>query len=257
MRFRIKILSIIIALLLLAAFSAKSSAFAQDPNLPDTVYIDSTQSPLSEWAVAINFVNDQPLAGFEITLKYDYDPALIFLDSFSFVGSRVDYIPTKGMTRHYLDSAISIWGFPLSEPLIPSGSGLLGHLHFSYPDSLDSILVKIDSVNVQNLLIHWSTSFSDSLANQFAPQFEFGYLYINRELCCIDQVGDVNYDGVDANILDLTYLVDRIFRGGPELFCPEEGDFDQDPDGNVNVVDLVYLVDYIFRGGPAPPDCPY
>ncbi|MCH7690716.1 MAG: hypothetical protein IIA17_06700 [candidate division Zixibacteria bacterium] len=256
MRFRIKVLSIIIALLLLASFSAKSSAFAQDPNLPDTVYIDSAQSPLSEAAVAISFVNDQPLAGFEITIKYDYDPALIFLDSFSFVGGRVDYIPTKGLTRHYLDSAISIWGFPLSEPLIPSGSGLLGHLHFSYPDSLDSILVKIDSVNVQTLLIHWSTSFSDSLANQFAPQFEFGYLYINRNLCCIGQRGDINNDGVDANILDLTYLIDRIFRGGPLLNCDEEGNLDQDVEANVNILDLTYLVDFIFRGGPAPPDCP-
>lgn len=256
MRFRIKILSIIIALLLLAAFSAKSSVFAQDPNLPDTVYIDSTQTPLSEWAVAIRFVNDQPLAGFEITLKYDYDPALVFLDSFSFFGGRVDYIPTKGITRHFLDSAYTIWGFPLSEPLIPSGSGLLGHLHFSFPDSLDSILVTIDSVSVQRINIHWSTSFSDSLANQFTPQFEFGYLYINRELCCIGQVGDVNNDGDDANILDLTYLTDFIFRGGPDLSCAEEGNFDQDAEGDVNIIDLTYLIDLLFRGGPAPPDCP-
>ena len=256
MRFRIKILSIIIALLLLAAFSAKSSVLAQDPNLPDTVYIDSTQSPLSEWAVAINFVNDQPLAGFEITLKYNYDPALIFLDSFSFVGGRVDYIPTKGMTRHFLDSAISIWGFPLSEPLIPSGSGLLGNLHFSYPDSLDSILVTIDSITVQTIKIEWSTSFSDSLANQFTPQFEFGYLYINRELCCIGQRGDFNNDGADANIVDLTFLIDNIFRGGPDLNCAEEGNLDQDVEANVNIIDLTYLVDFIFRGGAAPPDCP-
>ena len=256
MRLRIKILSIIIALLLLAAFSAKSSVLAQDPILPDTVYIDSTQSPLSKWAVPIRFVNDQPLAGFEITLKYDYDPALIILDSFSFAGSRVDYIPTKGMTRHFLDSAITIWGFPLSEPLIPSGSGLLGNLHFSYPDSLDSILVTIDSISVQTLNILWSTSFSDSLANQFTPQFEFGYLYINRNICCIGQRGDINNDGDDANILDLTYLIDRIFRGGPVLNCDEEGNLDQDAQANVNIIDLTYLVDYIFRGGAAPPSCP-
>ena len=256
MRFRIKILSIIIALLLLAAFSAKSSAFAQDPGLPDTVYIDSTQSPLSNSAVAISFVNDQPLAGFSVTLTYDYDPALIFLDSFSFVGDRVEYIPTKGMTRHFLDSAYTVWGFPLSEPLIPAGSGLLGHLHFSYPDSLDSILVTIDSVSVQTFEIEWSTSFSDSLANEYTPQFEFGYLYINRDLCCIGQRGDVNNDGDDANILDLTYLIDRIFRGGPDLYCAEEGNFDQDAEGNVNIIDLTFLVDRIFRGGPLPPACP-
>ncbi len=256
MRLRIKVLSIIIGLLLLAAFSAKSSVSAQDPGLPDTVYIDSTQSPLSEWAVAINFVNDRPLAGFEITFRTDYDPALVFLDSFSFVGGRVDYIPTKGMTRHFVDSATTIWCFPLSEPLIPPGSGLLGNLYFSYPDSLDSILVTIDSVSVQTLQIHWSTSFSDSLANQYTPQFEFGYLYINRDLCCIGQRGDINNDGDDATVLDLTYLVDMIFRGGPDLYCDEEGNLDQDAEGNVSILDLTYLVDFIFRGGAEPPDCP-
>ena len=34
--------------------------------------------------------------------------------------------------------------------------------------------------------------------------------------CCVGIRGDVNNDGaVNPNILDLTYLVDRIFRGGP------------------------------------------
>ncbi len=74
--------------------------------------------------------------------------------------------------------------------------------------------------------------------------------------CCNGNVGDVNNDGDDANILDLTFLVDFIFRGsGDPGPCPEESDVNGD--GEVaNILDLTFLVDIIFRGGPVPPACP-
>lgn len=72
--------------------------------------------------------------------------------------------------------------------------------------------------------------------------------------CCVGIAGDVNFDGTDANILDLTYLVDRIFRGGTPPACPREADLNSD--GNpANIIDLTFLVDRIFRGGSAPGLC--
>lgn len=73
--------------------------------------------------------------------------------------------------------------------------------------------------------------------------------------CCQGIRGDVNGDGPDANILDLTHMVDHIFRGsGDPGPCPEESDVNGD--GNVgNILDLTYLVDVIFRGGLVPPEC--
>ncbi len=64
--------------------------------------------------------------------------------------------------------------------------------------------------------------------------------------------GDANLDG-DISILDLTYLVDFIFRGGPAPDPFLAGDANCDDD--TNILDLTYLVDFIFRGGPIP-DCP-
>ncbi len=72
--------------------------------------------------------------------------------------------------------------------------------------------------------------------------------------CCVGIRGDVNNDGADANILDLTFLVDRIFRGGPQAVCLDEADVNSDGAPS-NILDLTFLVDRIFRGGPAPGGC--
>jgi len=59
--------------------------------------------------------------------------------------------------------------------------------------------------------------------------------------------GDVNLDG-STNIADL-------FRGGAEPEISETSDIDGSC-GKANIVDLTYFVDYIFRGGPPPlPGC--
>ena len=79
--------------------------------------------------------------------------------------------------------------------------------------------------------------------------------------CCIGNKGDANGDGNDANILDLTFLVDYIFRGsGDPGPCPNESDANGDnveeqPSKLPNILDLTFLVDRIFRGGQPPEPC--
>ena len=73
--------------------------------------------------------------------------------------------------------------------------------------------------------------------------------------CCEGLRGDANGDGTNANILDLTFLVDYIFRmSGDQGPCLTESDVNADGTP-ADILDLTYVVDRIFRSGPPPPSC--
>ena len=68
---------------------------------------------------------------------------------------------------------------------------------------------------------------------------------------CCQTAGDANGDG-RVNIADVTFLIARIFVGGPAPPCCGEGD--ANGSGRVNIADVSYLIAFIFAGGP-PPVC--
>ncbi len=72
--------------------------------------------------------------------------------------------------------------------------------------------------------------------------------------CCIGIRGDLDYNGIDNNVLDLTFLINNIFRGGPPSVCSQEADLDNNGIPS-NVLDLTFLINRIFRGGPDPALC--
>lgn len=252
MRSKYKLLAIIIALLVLAAIQAK----AQDPNSPDTVYVDSVFTNTTSAVVPVYFRNDQPLLGMEVTLSPGYNPSVLVLDSLSFVGSRVENLTNRFLTNHPLDTAFTISAFATSEPLIPIGNGLLCNMHFSFSGALDSTLITFDSTTVVDFDVEWSVTFSDSNAVAFHPQYRPGFLYINGSICCIGNRGNVDSDPNDfSNILDLNFLINRIFRFGAEPLCFEEADVNGDG-FSANILDLNFLINRIFRFGAAPGPCP-
>jgi len=74
------------------------------------------------------------------------------------------------------------------------------------------------------------------------------------ETCC-NLPGDAN-DNEPVNILDITYLINFLYKGGPPPPCGPEGD----ANGGcvINILDITYLINYLYKGGPAPicGDCP-
>lgn len=81
-----------------------------------------------------------------------------------------------------------------------------------------------------------------------------GRSFVYAGSCCIGIRGDVDGNGTDADIGDLTYLTDFIFRGGAIPPCDVEADVNNDG-LTATVLDLTFLVDRIFRGGPLPDPC--
>ncbi|HEX2897777.1 MAG TPA: hypothetical protein VHP63_06990, partial [candidate division Zixibacteria bacterium] len=73
--------------------------------------------------------------------------------------------------------------------------------------------------------------------------------------CCQGITGDLNGDGNDGNVLDLNFLVNKIFRAGPPPPCALEADLNGDGTSG-NVADLNYLVNWVYRGGPDGVSCP-
>ncbi len=239
---------------LLASTVAFETGAAQggDPGLPDSVYVDSVVALTSSKGILpVYIVNDQPLAGVELTMTFDSPD--VHIDSFSFIGGRLEGISAAGwMTAN---TVVSIYCIAYSD-LIPAGSGLMGALYVGYQTSIGTQLVTFDTVSVVGSQVEYSTMFSDASSATFRPQFVPGRLNIIVGSCCLGDRGNVDNGPDDfVDISDLVYLVEYMFEDGPAPPCMDEANLNADPEGGVDISDLVYLVDYMFLSGPPPQPC--
>ena len=73
--------------------------------------------------------------------------------------------------------------------------------------------------------------------------------------CCVGMRGNFDGDSADIiDILDLTYLVAFMFKGGNPPPCQEECDVNNQP-ALIDILDLTYLVAFMFKEGPPPAPC--
>lgn len=66
---------------------------------------------------------------------------------------------------------------------------------------------------------------------------------------CCEVAGDADHNG-SVSIADATYLISRIFSGGPAPTCNDEAD--ADGSNSISIGDVTYVIARIFSGGPAP-----
>jgi hypothetical protein len=66
--------------------------------------------------------------------------------------------------------------------------------------------------------------------------------------------GDTDGDEEEAvNILDIVYLINYLYKGGPEPLCePVSVCADVNTDDDINILDIVYLINYLYKSGPEP-----
>ncbi len=61
--------------------------------------------------------------------------------------------------------------------------------------------------------------------------------------------GDANHDD-NINALDITFLINYLYKHGPEPFILNNAD----PSGDcrINALDITYLINFLYKGGQAP-----
>ena len=212
----------------------------------DTVYPGAPTYFGSSFAkIDIYAVNTQPLKKLVIPFSYAGGAPMTFI-ACSTNGTRASNFSVSAAVE--LDSANSraVWEIAGTELSPGSGKVMTAWFRISqgyYPAALDQLQITDDWNG------HEPTFYGNCF--QYRP-FHFAY----SEFCCEGLRGNIKNDpeSPDASILDLTYLVDYIFRDGPPPLCPQEADVDGNG-ASGDIIDLTYLVDYIFRGGPGPVSC--
>jgi len=71
---------------------------------------------------------------------------------------------------------------------------------------------------------------------------------------CNCEPGDANGNLV-INILDITYLINYLYKGGPAPIPYEICSGDPNANCAVNILDITYLINFLYKGGPLPMDC--
>ena len=182
-------LSLLLSLIGFAAKLPAQTQFIEDPNAPDTLWVDSATAFVSGVGIVpVNFFNDEELTLVEATLEHYSDQ--IKVDSFSFAGGRLDSDDYNNNILIDTDSTrITIFSITMSTT-IPPGQGLLGNLYYSYSQTITPQLVTIDTTTwiAPGPIVHTTTFRTAVDAKSFVPQFVRGYLDILEEPSTFDSV---------------------------------------------------------------------
>lgn len=128
---------------------------------------------------------------------------------------------------------------------LPPTDDTLCYVHFDVvPGSQGTVLLDTTEANSQIMGLVTEDAF------EFSPTWTPGLIQVDVG---IGVPGDMDCD-LEVTVGDIIYLVNYIFKNGPEPCSLEAAD--TDCDGQLAVSDAIYLVNYLFRGGPEPsPPC--
>ncbi len=246
--------------LLLVSLLGVSPVLAQtwkaDPGIPDSLWVPGvnwrgdTLFALDVWTAT-----DDSLLVAQVVLEWS-NPALR-LDSVKLNVGRWNVGGYHKWTRLGTTNAVTLAFLPTTKRL-PPGRGIIARLWFgrdsAYTFDAD---VAVDTAQIYPAppLASYQTVFSDEASEPFLPSSIVTGVVAYSPCICTHQ-GDLVEDG-EPNALDLGYMIDALFAGGPlpatDPDCPlNRGEFSCDD--NLDALDLSRLIDYLFAGGAGPCD---
>ncbi len=212
-----------------------------DPGLPDSVWVENKTMILGfPSPICFGVVNDEDLSGVALSFDIESEAALVWdSESGLMLTERGEYGLIIWGTRLPPDSVdFNFFGYGLGSSLSPGNEAVCCPIFT--PQSAGTATFSLTSwLNTSpSMLVTYDSSAA------ILPPLRGGNITVLPFL-----TGDSNHNGViDAS--DVVYLINYLFKGGPEPDPLESGD--ANCDGNVSVSDVVYLINYLFKGGPAP-----
>jgi len=162
---------------------------------------------------------------------------------FSNYGVKVDICAAgTAIYAPYLDTLYAWWdGTSFSAPFV---SGLAALLF-----SQDSML----TLDEADSAILKSGTNIDSINPGYEGMLGYGALNILASLESMIPIaaGDLNGDKT-VNVIDVTYLINFLYKHGPVPLPNEGGDLNGDL--HVNALDVTYLINFLYKNGPPPLD---
>jgi C1A family cysteine protease/PKD repeat protein len=226
-------------------------AVIADTMKADTGYGTAGQSV----EIVVSAKNTIAVRGIDIPVEYSGDLSLT-CDSVSRAGCRTEYFEVQqfihydpGNNRFTVRLMSSYNG---TSPDLAPGNGAIAKLYLKIATGAtpgQSTPITVDGYDVY-LPTYYGSAVDYSVASVAG-------LVQYPTSCCFGIRGNVNGDpNQQVNVVDITYLVDYLFRDGPAPPCLQEGNVDGDLGETVNIADVTYLVDFLFRNGSPPPLCP-
>nr|MBN2276143.1 S8 family serine peptidase [candidate division Zixibacteria bacterium] len=211
--------------------------------LADTLTFAETAGFAGETAImSVNLTNSQELNRIVLPVKYPASMEVI-LDSISAGTRTIDFEATNELYRdndaHQLVYELIADNGGGTGELQP-GTGEIARLFFAVGGTAEAG----DYAGVNAIEINgYELDISNSRIN-YTPAVNAGQLVVQSTMR-----GDADNSG-GINILDVTYIVNYLYRGGPAPLTIRAGDADSS--GGINILDATYLIAYLYRGGPPP-----
>jgi hypothetical protein len=212
-----------------------------DPGLPDSVWVQNRTMVLGiPSPICFGVVNDETLSGVALSFNIDGNATLVWdSESGLMLTERGHSNFSIWDTRLPPDSVnFNFYGYEVGSPLSIGNEAVCCPIFT--PQSAGSATFSLTS---------WLNTSPSMLVTRDNSAAILPVLYGGNITVLPYLTGDPNHNGV-IDVSDVVYLINYLFKGGPEPDPLESGD--ANCDGQVTVSDVVYLINYLFKGGPAP-----
>jgi hypothetical protein len=204
----------------------------------------------------IDGTNAVPIKELVLPLTLTNVTSVLYFDSVSFVGTRLDYFESKQVVFDNRFSGQLAYRLIADDgggsPALPPGAGPLARVHFrsrSTAAAGDTSYLAVGTLGSYTLK-------ATTLTTDFVPVFNGATLRIMPSCDCSAQ-GDVVDDG-EPNTLDLGALIDYVFATAVQppidAACPHNDRGDMNCDGYDDTLDISILIDWLYAGGDPPCD---